>query len=58
MILKQNTYEYNEDAEEKKEEGRIKLEDQYDHLTTYPNVIEGEQLSTTFSIANFIDMPH
>jgi NTE family protein len=41
--------EYDENAEKKKEDEN-KPDDQYDHLIGYPNGIEWEQLSTTFSM--------
>ena len=41
--------EYDENAEYKKED-EDKSDDQYDHLIKYPNGIEWEQLSTTFSM--------
>ncbi len=41
--------EYDENAEYKKED-EDKPDDQYDHLIKYPNGIEWEQLSTTFSM--------
>ena len=43
--------EYDENDEQKKED-KNKRDDQYDHLIRYPNGIEWEQLSTTFSMAD------
>jgi hypothetical protein len=43
--------EYDENAEQNKED-KNKQDDQYKHLIRYPNGIEWEQLSTTFSMAD------